>query len=140
MSQLAPNFDRSEAACRDGTPLPDELVPAATETALELQVLRDDVDCAIVVTCWYRTAEHNARVKAKETSQHRTGRAVDFRIAGMTPQQVYERVLFLIQAGEMRDGGVGLYPPRKRRLFPPRKARLGFVHYDTGRPGRRWRG
>ena len=50
-----------------------------------------------------------------------TGRAIDIRLPGVRPSELYQAAL------TMKAGGVGYYP------------RSGFVHLDTG-PVRTWRG
>jgi uncharacterized protein YcbK (DUF882 family) len=138
--KLTEHFDESEAACRDGTLLPAPLRPYAVEVATELEVLRADQGIPIVPNSWYRTAEWNRHEGGAPGSLHLLARAVDFRMAGRTPEQVYGRIEELIAAGKMKEGGLGLYPSRKRRLFPPREARVGWVHYDTRGTRARWRG
>lgn len=75
----------------------------------------------IHVLSGYRTPEHNARLKkAGKRSLHMQGRAVDFRIPGLTTKGLAAMALVV-------GGGVGIY------------LEGDFVHLDTG--GRRnWRG
>ena len=47
----------------------------------------------ILVSSGYRSAPVNAAVGSKEKSQHRVGCAVDFRIPGMTPDEVVRRIV-----------------------------------------------
>jgi len=47
----------------------------------------------IMVNSAYRSAEVNAAVGSKETSQHRLGCAADLRVPGMTPDQVVQAVI-----------------------------------------------
>ena len=47
----------------------------------------------IMVNSAYRSAQVNAAVGSKETSQHRLGCAADLRIPGMTPDQVVQAVI-----------------------------------------------
>ena len=44
----------------------------------------------IMITSAYRSAAVNAAVGSKDTSQHRTGCAADFRVPGMTPREVVD--------------------------------------------------
>ena len=47
----------------------------------------------IMVNSAYRSAQVNAAVGSKETSQHRLGCAADLRVPGMTPDQVVQAVI-----------------------------------------------
>ena len=47
----------------------------------------------IMVNSAYRSAEVNAAVGSKETSQHRLGCAADLRVPGMTPDQVVQAII-----------------------------------------------
>ena len=47
----------------------------------------------IMVNSAYRSAQVNAAVGSKETSQHRLGCAADIRIPGMTPDQVVQAII-----------------------------------------------
>ncbi|HYG88977.1 MAG TPA: DUF882 domain-containing protein [Azospirillum sp.] len=70
----------------------------------------------------YRSPETNRRLVtegAARQSQHLFGRAVDLRLPGVRPRDLYRLALSL------GSGGTGYYPRR------------GFVHLDTG-PKRHW--
>ena len=43
---------------------------------------------AVMITSGYRSAPVNAAVGSKEKSQHRVGCAADFRVPGMTPDEI----------------------------------------------------
>ncbi len=137
---IAAHFSLAEFGCRDGTPVPKALLPNVQLLAEQLESLRIALGKPIRVISGYRSPTHNLEVKGKPKSRHLTAEAADIRVAGMAPETVYEWILKLIREGAMREGGVGLYAPRKRRLFPPRKARAGFVHYDSRGTRARWRG
>ena len=47
----------------------------------------------IMVNSAYRSAQVNAAVGSKETSQHRVGCAADLRVPGMTPDQVVKAIM-----------------------------------------------
>jgi hypothetical protein len=47
----------------------------------------------IMVNSAYRSAQVNAAVGSKETSQHRLGCAADLRVPGMTPDQVVKAIM-----------------------------------------------
>ena len=48
---------------------------------------------AVMITSGYRSAPVNAAVGSKEKSQHRVGCAADFRVPGMTPDEVVRRIV-----------------------------------------------
>ncbi len=122
--QLTPNFNTKEFACKDGSPVPDELLSNVSKLAKNLQVLRDHLGKPIVINSGYRTPAYNARIGGAPASQHKLAKASDIRVSGMTSVQVQKEILKLIAAGKMHNGGVGLYNT--------------FVHYDV-RPGAaRW--
>lgn len=47
----------------------------------------------IVINSAYRSAEVNAAVGSKPTSQHRLGCAADIRVPGMTPDEVVQKIM-----------------------------------------------
>lgn len=123
--QLTKNFHSSEFDCKDGTPVPENLMCNVRELAVNLQVLRDDLDSPIHVISGYRTPSHNKAVGGAKYSQHLKAKAGDLVHRQLTPKQIHARIENLIKAGKMKDGGLGLYKT--------------FVHYDVG-PVRRWNG
>ena len=48
---------------------------------------------AVMVNSAFRSAQVNAAVGSKETSQHRVGCAADIRVPGMTPDQVVKAII-----------------------------------------------
>ena len=48
---------------------------------------------AVMVNSAFRSAQVNAAVGSKETSQHRLGCAADIRVPGMTPDQVVKAIM-----------------------------------------------
>jgi len=126
--QLTKNFTLAEFDCHDGTKVPKKYIPNAQEVANNLQVLRDFLGVAVVVTgSGYRTASHNKKVGGAKNSQHLTCSGADINAKGYTPKALAEVIEKLIDAGEMKQGGVGIYK--------------GFVHYDIyfdGKNKRRW--
>lgn len=134
--QLTENFNLSEFACKDGTPVPEELIPNIQELANNLQVLRDDLNTNrpaktppdVVITLplnsGYRTESYNKKVGGKPNSYHPKAMAGDITCKWETPKQLAARIERLIKAGKMKQGGVGVYP--------------GFVHYDVRGAKARW--
>lgn len=131
-----PNFSVEEMRCRDGTPVPEALLPNAETLLTQLQVLRDELGVPVLIPGAYRSPEYNeelrrrARIRGKKgpakRSQHIQAKAADIRVPGKTPTEVHLVVLQLIATGRMMQGGVGLYP--------------GWVHYDCRGRKARWRG
>jgi uncharacterized protein YcbK (DUF882 family) len=119
-----PNFTLEEMRCKDGTPVPIEFENNADNVLSNLQVLRDAIGEAIHINSGYRTPAYNAKVGGKPHSQHMQGAACDITVKSMTPKQVHKKILELIKAGKMHNGGLGLYP--------------GFVHYDVREKPARW--
>lgn len=123
---LTENFKLEEFKCKDGSQVPEELVPNTLLLAQNLQVLRDLVGKPVRVISGYRSKKYNTRIKGARRSQHMLAKAADIKIAGMKPTAVKELIENLIKEGKMRKGGVGLYTT--------------FVHYDTRGFNARWYG
>jgi uncharacterized protein YcbK (DUF882 family) len=118
------NFKLSDLDCKDGTPVPQEYTGNAYRLLQNLQILRNHTGLPININSGYRTVAHNNKVSPKAPkSAHLRAMAADIVIIGMTPKQVYNTILQLIEEGKMQDGGVGSY--------------AGFTHYDVAQP-RRW--
>lgn len=123
--QLTKNFNLSEFHCKDGTPVPEKYYNNVKELAKNLQVLRDELKMAVLITgSGYRTPEHNVRVGGAKNSQHLTASGADINARDLSPRQLYARIEKLIKAGKMKEGGLGLYK--------------GFVHYDIRNVKARW--
>ncbi|MCC7290313.1 DUF882 domain-containing protein [bacterium] len=121
---LTKNFTLEEFTCKDGTPVPAELIDNVKEVAENLQVLRDFLDQPVHILSGYRTEEHNKKVKGKNKSQHLLAKAADITIKTHSPRQLSAIIEHLIMSGKMKQGGLGLYP--------------GFVHYDIRGTKARW--
>ena len=125
MGNLSPHFDSREFACNDAaqTPVPPEYMDNVRLLAQQLEVVRQKIGMAIVVSSGYRTPEHNVAINGAVGSQHLTAKGVDvYALMGMAELYcVFEQ---LIAAGRIRNGGLGAYAD-------------GHVHYDTGAV-RRW--
>jgi len=126
--QLSNNFWLYEFDCRDGTPVPDELVPELEKfVAKNLQPLREFLDSRIFITSAYRTPQYNAAVGGVKNSYHLYDKgafAVDVQVQGVEPALVKVMIEGLINLGIMEEGGVGLYK--------------NFVHYDNRGYRARW--
>jgi len=121
---LTPNFDLTEFSCKDGTPVPGELLGNVKNLAIQLQVLRDYLSEPIHINSGYRTPAYNKKVGGKTASQHLQAKAADITVKSKTPKQLAAIIEKLISEGKLKFGGMGIYP--------------GFVHVDI-RPGKaRW--
>jgi len=123
-NKLSKNFSLEEFASKDGATTPAAVIDNLRELAKNLQVLRDYVAKPIKISSGYRSPEHNKSVGGVANSQHVKGKAADIKIEGMTPAQVAATIESFIQAGKMKQGGIGIYP--------------NFVHYDTRGKQARW--
>lgn len=121
--RLTENFNLSEFQ-RAGHEVPAEHLANVKQLAEQLQKIRDRIAKPIKIHSGYRTPAINTGVKR---SQHLIGRAADLKVAYMTPRELYDLILSMIRAGDILQGGVGLYE------------RSGFVHYDTRGRAARWR-
>ena len=123
---LSKNFKKSEFKCRDGTHVPDELMPNLLELVENLQIIRDHIGKPIHVISGYRTPKYNRKIGGARKSQHMKAKAADIVIRGMSPIEVRAIVLNLIKEKKIKKGGVGLYK--------------SFVHYDVRGWNARWKG
>ena len=122
--QLTANFKLSEFACKDGTAVPASLLDNVKALAANLQVLRDTIKKPIGINSAYRTLSHNKAVGGATKSQHLLATAADIVVKGMKPTKVKAQIEALIDAGKMKQGGIGLYRT--------------FVHYDIRGARARW--
>ncbi len=122
--QLTKNFNLKEFACKDGTAVPQHLVPNALKLAQNLQVLRDHIGKPIVINSGYRSPNYNKRIGGAPASQHLQACAADISVAGMSSAHVHTVILKLIAEGKMHNGGLGFYNT--------------FNHYDVRPKAARW--
>lgn len=121
--QLTKNFNLEEFRCKDGTPVPEELIENVTRLAEQLQVLRDAIGKPINILSGYRTEEHNKKIGGAPNSYHIKAMAADIQVKGMSAQQIQWKLLILIVKRKITAGAVKKYAT--------------FVHYDIG-PPRKW--
>lgn len=124
--ELTKNFQTEEFACKDGTPVPPELLGNVKILATNLQVLRDHLNEPVHISSGYRTTTYNAKVGGARKSQHLLAKAADITVKSKTPKQLAAIIEKLIEKGLMRQGGLGEYK--------------GFIHYDVRKGKARWQG
>ena len=95
---LSPHFTFDELTVTDhrefdNTPNADELANLTRLAAFLEEVKTVLGDKPVMVNSAFRSAQVNAAVGSKSTSQHRVGCAADLRIPGMTPDEVVQAVI-----------------------------------------------
>lgn len=121
---LTPNFRLSEAACKDGTPVPRPLRLGARNHAFKLEQLRHELgDRPVRIISWYRSPSYNRRIGGARFSQHMTARATDFSREWIDSvgRQRFKTVADRIWS----RGGLGTYP-------------YGSMHTDSRGYRARW--
>ena len=124
MAKLTTNFSLEEFKCKDGSDIPNDVLPNIIELAKNLQVLRDYLGKSITINSGYRSPKYNAKIGGVKNSQHVKGKAADIVVKGMTPKEVALVIEGLIEKGKMKQGGLGIYP--------------NFTHYDIRGVKARW--
>ena len=124
MAKITTNFSLEEFKCKDGSDIPNDVLPNIIELAKNLQVLRDAIGKSITINSGYRSQKYNAKIGGVKNSQHVKGKASDLRVSGMTPKEVALVIEGLIESGKMKQGGIGIYP--------------NFTHYDIRGVKARW--
>lgn len=122
--KLTENFNREEFDCKDGSIVPDNLLPNVQKLAENLQILRNHLGESIHINSGYRTEAYNKKVGGKSASQHLQAKAADITCKSKTPKQLAAFIEKLIAKGELKFGGMGIYP--------------GFVHVDIRTGKARW--
>ena len=92
---MTPHFTLAELTVTNHRTLDNTPDPAALANLQRLAEFLEKVKellwfKPIMITSAYRSAAVNAAVGSKDTSQHRTGCAADFRVPGMTPREVVD--------------------------------------------------
>ena len=123
MGDLTKNFSLKEFRCKDGSDVPEELLPNVQKLANNLQVLRDYLsDPKIIIISGYRSPRYNESVSRARKSQHILAKAGDLLVEGYTPLQVEKAIRHLQKEGKMVAGGIGVYNKPEREIK--------FLHYD----------
>lgn len=94
---MTPHFSLAELTYTghrefDNTPSP-EVMPNLQRVALLMEQVREVLARPIFITSGYRSKQVNDAVGSKDTSQHRLGCAVDFKCAGLTPDQIVRKII-----------------------------------------------
>lgn len=127
--QLTTHFHVDELMCKDGTPVPPELLDNARAICQRAQVLRELLCRPLKVTSGYRPPHYNERIGGAKRSQHLTASALDLSCSRWSADELATQYEGLVRTGMVPDGGLGVYPRKWG----------GWIHIDLGRP-RRWRG
>ena len=96
--RLSQHFSLAELTITDHREFDNTPDPASLVNLKRLAVFLEQVKTllngrAVMITSGYRSAPVNAAVGGKEKSQHRVGCAADFRVPGMTPDEVVRRIV-----------------------------------------------
>ena len=95
---------------------PAELCGNLVPTLHVLDELREFLGEPITLLSIYRSPAYNAQISGARYSQHLVNKAIDFKVKGIGPRAVRNRLLKMRAAGCFK-GGVGVYP--------------SFIHLDT---------
>ena len=92
---MTPHFTLAELTVTNHRTLDNTPDPAALANLQRLAEFMEKVKellwfKPIMITSAYRSKAVNDAVGSKDTSQHRTGCAADFRVPGMTPREVVD--------------------------------------------------
>jgi hypothetical protein len=117
------NFTLDEFHCKDGSKVPAKYYGNLQQLINQLQIIREQVGRPILINSAYRSLAHNTKIGGAKNSQHLTASAADIVIVGLSAREVQNKLLQLINAGVIHNGGLGSYS--------------SFTHYDIG-PARRW--
>ena len=95
---LSPHFTLAELTITDHREFDNTPDEKSLENLKRLASFLEEVKAIfggkpILVSSAYRSAPVNAAVGSKEKSQHRVGCAADFRVPGMTPDEVVRRIV-----------------------------------------------
>jgi hypothetical protein len=88
-------FTASQTASRrgfDNTP-PPQVIPNLIRTAKILEKVRKAIGKPINITSGYRCKQLNDALGSNERSQHRVGCAADFKVSGMTPDEIVKAII-----------------------------------------------
>jgi uncharacterized protein YcbK (DUF882 family) len=119
-------FSAVRRKVKNSTP-PKKLWPNIVPALRVVDELRESFGKPCQILSSYRSPEYNRAVGGASLSQHKEFKALDIAFDGVTPKQVYDRLIEWRKAGKF-TGGLGLYPSS------------GFVHIDTRGSNATWKG
>ena len=122
--KLTDNFSLAEFNSKDGAEMPAGVLENIIKLAANIQIIRDEIGCALHVNSAYRSPAHNKAIGGVKNSQHLLGKASDLTSREHTPYQLYNIIKGLIADGKISKGGLGLYN--------------SFVHYDIRGTNAQW--
>lgn len=93
--KLTKNFKVKEFACKDGS----QVVFIDDYLYTILDILRNKLGKAVIITSGYRTPAHNAKVGGAKYSYHMRGMAADIRVEGMTAKELAKELDKIIPDG-----------------------------------------
>lgn len=108
-------FSRVNKGVRNSMPVRG-LWPNIAPTLRVLDDLRAHLGKPVTLTSSYRSVLYNRSVGSGDGSQHVKFTALDFKVAGVTPTQVFKVLDGWRKSGRIK-GGLGKYPT--------------FIHFDT---------
>lgn len=91
--------------------------------AADLEVIRGEYGCPIIITCGVRCPGHNAAVGGSPTSQHTKAEAADFIISGVNLRAVFE---WIVKSSGLKYG----------QVIHETKGSKVWIHYSLGEPFR----
>jgi uncharacterized protein YcbK (DUF882 family) len=121
---MTEHFNREEFRSKDGAYFPKHAIENLKVLAEQLEVLRAHFNAPITINSGYRSEAHNAKIGGEKDSKHLLGQAADVVVHGVSPDDVYEAIDFLIENKMMKQGGLGRYDT--------------FTHYDIRGRKARW--
>jgi uncharacterized protein YcbK (DUF882 family) len=119
MGDLSKHFSRSEFTCKCNS---CGFNTVDTKMLEVLENVREHFDKPVTITSGCRCVSHNRKIGGSKNSQHLIGRASDFKVLDIEPEEVYN----YIDEEYPHTFGLGLYS--------------GWVHLDSRQRKTRWRG
>jgi hypothetical protein len=123
-------FEASATAARRGivNRVPDELMPAVTRTAEQLEIVRARLGAPIILLSGYRSPELNRAVGGARNSQHMRGEAADIIVPRVgAPLEVCHRI---VDAGVVFDQLIHEYGGWTHVSFVPENPRRQVLTID----------
>ena len=122
--KLSKYFKLEEFRCKDGTPVPVDLVTFLRNFCEDNLDFMREFFGPIKITSGYRTKAHNIAVGGVKDSYHVYGNhpwkfAVDFVVPGEDLERVFWAMKNLVRTGLIEPGGLVCYKKQ------------GFIHYDN---------